>query len=345
MFKKLFLVFICAISLYAAKGPSLVEVDTIVKGEVNPLQEFIGTVNFENKSTIAAQNSGLVERINFSIGDKVKKAQVLVKIDSDILDAQIKSAQANLQSAQSTRKNAQKDFERYKKLLETNAITQKEFDDIKLKFNTSSTNKESLKARLNELKIQKAKKSIKAPYSAIVTKKNVNLGEWVNAGTSLLELVDTKNLEITFNVPSNIYKGLDKNLVYDIKVGNDTFKAKLIGAIPSGDNLTRTFPVKFKAINKDNFVFDGQEAKISLSKDSKKIALIVPRDAVIKRFGQKVVFIVSEKNTAMMIPVRIVGFLGKKLAIEGKGLQEGMKVVDKGNERIFPNSPVKIINK
>jgi multidrug efflux pump subunit AcrA (membrane-fusion protein) len=65
----------------------------------------------------------------------------------------------------------------------------------------------------------------------------------------------------------------------------------------------------------------------------------VPRDAVIKRFGQSVLF-VNQNNQALMLPVRILGYTQTHTAIQAGGLAEGMRVVVKGNERIFPNQPL-----
>lgn len=345
MFKNLVVVAISSIALYGMGGPSLVETTKLIKGEVNPLQEFVGTVKFDRNSNLAAQNSGVVQKINFEVGDVVKKGQNLVQIDSDVLNAQIEAAKASLENGINEEENSQKDYIRFKNLLERKAITQKEYDDSLLKKNTSNSNVKALEARLNELKIQKDKKAINAPYNGIIVDKKINLGEWVNAGTTLATIVDTQKVEITFNVPLNIFNGLKKGNSYDINVGENIIKGVLLGAIPSGDKLTRTFPVKFKANTKDIFVFDGQEAKVSLSKNGKQEALLLPRDSVIKRFGQNVVFAITDKMTAQMIPVQIVGFDGNSIAIAGQGLVPGMDIVVKGNERVFPNQAVKIINK
>ncbi|RXK04440.1 efflux RND transporter periplasmic adaptor subunit [Halarcobacter bivalviorum] len=331
MIKKLLSLTIFSASLFAMGGPSLVETSKIVKSEVNPLQEFVGTIKFDKKSVLAAQNSGVVKAINFEVGDKVKKNKTLVQIDADILNAQVESARANATTTK-------KDYERYTKLLEQKSISQKEFDDVKLKYITA-------KSTLKELEIQAIKKQIKAPYNAVVVERHIDLGEWVNAGTPLLTVVNTSKVEITFNIPLSVVNGLKKDDIYEIAVANSSLKARLVAAIPAGDKVTRTFPVKFKADIKDEFVFDGQEAKVSLSKNGKTEALVVPRDAVIKRFGQNVVFTVTDKMTAYMTPVQIVGYLGDKVAIAAEGLEEGMDVVKKGNERVFPDSPVKVLNK
>ncbi|MFK2822995.1 efflux RND transporter periplasmic adaptor subunit [Malaciobacter sp. WC5094] len=345
MIKKILVTAFLGMGLLFAKGPSLVETTTLEKGEVNPLQEFVGTLKFDNESMLAAQNSGLVKKVNFEVGDKVSKGKVLVQIDDDLLTAQINAAKANLNIAKNEQKNSSKDYNRYKKLLESKSITQKEYDDSLLKSNSSKSNVKALEAKLKELTIQSQKKRIKAPFSGVVVEKSVNLGEWVSAGSKIAKIVDTSKAEITFNIPLEIVDGLRMGDMYDIKIGKKVVKAKLSSVIPNGDKLTRTFPVKFKANVENIFVFDGQEAKVSLSKDAIKQALVLPRDAVIKRFGQNVVFAVDEKNIAMMIPVKVVGFLSSKVAIEGQGLKEGMQIVVKGNERVFPKSPVKIINK
>ena len=345
MLKKFLFLMVFVMTLFGQNRASLVETAKLVEGEVNPLQEFIGTLNFEKSSVLAAQNSGLVKQLKFQLGDEVKKGQTLIEIDADILKAQIDAVKANLKIAEDNLNNSQKDYERYKKLFDTKTITQKEYDDAILKKDSSKNSLIALKAKFNELEIQLKKKSIEAPYSGVIVEKSIELGEWVNAGTPIAKIVDTSKIELTFNIPMNFFNGLRKGEEYDLKIGSNNVKAKLIAAIPSGDKLTRTFPVKFKANIEDLFVFDGQEAKVSLSKNGKINSLVISRDSVIKRFGKDVVFFVDDKSTAQMVPVDIVGFLGKEVAIKGPGLVSGMDIVTKGNERIFPNSPVQIINK
>ncbi len=344
MLKKILLSGLFLTQIIFAKG-ALVEVTALTKGEVNPLEEFIGNVKFAKKSTLAAQNAGIVKKINFEVGQKVKKGEILVQIDSDLLEAQINAAKASLQNAKDKLNNSQKDYERYKKLLASKTITQKEYDDMLLKNSSSQSNMEVLEARLKELEIKFQKKKIKAPFDGIIIEKNINLAEWLNSGTKVAKIVDTSKLEFIFNIPLNVVNGLKVGKKYSVLLSNKTIKAKLNSIIPNGDKLTRTFPVKFKATLKNTFVFEGQEVKVKLSQNAKKQAFILPRDAVIKRFGQNVIFIVNKKSMVNMMPVQIVGFVGTKVAIKAKGLIEGMKIVSKGNERIFPNMPVSIINK
>lgn len=91
------------------------------------------------------------------------------------------------------------------------------------------------------------------------------------------------------------------------------------------------------------FVFDGASAKINFAKETKSEALVINRDAVIKRFNMDVIFAVVE-NKAVMIPVVVTTYSGMAAAITGQGLVDGMQIITKGNERVFPDMDVKVLN-
>lgn len=329
--------------LQAAQPAALVETDVLKKKELNDLQEFIGTVNFDKKSKIASESSGIAKNINFEVGQKVKKDEVIVQIDSDILDAQIKASKSAVNMYTVQLKNAKKNFERFSALLEKKSIAQKIYDDSKLEYDVANENLISANAKLNELSIQKSKKQIKAPFSGVIVEKNINTNEWLNQGSQVATIVNTQDLEIIFNLPISFINGLKEGDIYDIDISEQTIKAKLYAAIPSGDKLTRTFPVRFKADIKDMFVFDGASAKINFAKETKSEALVINRDAVIKRFNMDVIFAVVE-NKAVMIPVVVTTYSGMDAAITGQGLVDGMQIITKGNERVFPDMDVKVLN-
>jgi len=337
------LIFVTLTSINAA-GTALVNTDMIKKSEVNPLQEFIGTVSFDKKSKISSESSGLVKNINFEVGKKVKKGDILVSIDSDILNAQINAASSSVSMNRAQLKNNQKNYLRYKSLYAKKSIAQKVFDDSKLAYDIANENLIFSEAKLNELKIQKAKKVIKAPFSGVIVEKNINNNEWLTIGSQVATIVNTQEVQIIFNLPLSFINGLNKGDIYDVNISGKIVKAKLYAAIPNGDKLTRTFPVRFKANIGDMFIYDGAQAKVSFAKNAKTQALVINRDAVINRFNMDVVFAVVE-NKAVMIPVKVIGFDGTNAAIAGKGLLEGMEIVVKGNERIFPKMGVKVLNK
>jgi multidrug efflux pump subunit AcrA (membrane-fusion protein) len=101
---------------------------------------------------------------------------------------------------------------------------------------------------------------------------------------------------------------------------------------------TRTFSIKVRLRNPGG-LFEGMEARVAVPSRPRLEGLMVPRDAVLKQFGMDVIFVVKE-GQAKMVPVSVSGFEGLRAGVSAEGLEEGMKVVIKGNERIRDGQPV-----
>ena len=346
MIKKLIVIAGLAIYSLGAGAPpaSLVNTAKVIKGVVNPLEEFIGTLNFSKTSAIASQTNGVVVSVNFEAGDNLRKGDLLLEVDSEVLDAQIESLKASVNISKINLENATRDYNRYKELIEKKSISQKVYDDSFFKYSTSKQDLNMAQAKLNEQLINKEKKSIKAPYDAVVVEKNIEVSEWASAGKTIATIVATNEVDLMFNLPTSYIYKLDKNDTYKIDLKGQIIQSKLYASIAKGDKRTRTFPVKFKAKVNNDFLYDGMEVKINLPRSKKQEALMVPRDAVIKRFGQNVIFL-NVDGIANMIPVKILGYTKENVAVQAKGLTEGASVVVKGNERIFPKQPIKSLNK
>jgi len=346
MIKKLIVIAGLAIYSLGAGAPpaSLVNTAKVIKGVVNPLEEFIGTLNFSKTSAIASQTNGVVVSVNFEAGDNLRKGDLLLEVDSEVLDAQIESLKSSVNISKINLENATRDYNRYRELIEKKSISQKVYDDSFFKYSTSKQDLNMAQAKLNEQLINKEKKSIKAPYDAVVVEKNIEVSEWASAGKTIATIVATNEVDLMFNLPTSYIYKLDKNDTYKIDLKGQIIQSKLYASIAKGDKRTRTFPVKFKAKVNNDFLYDGMEVKINLPRSKKQEALMVPRDAVIKRFGQNVIFL-NVDGIANMIPVKILGYTKENVAVQAKGLTEGASVVVKGNERIFPKQPIKSLNK
>jgi multidrug efflux pump subunit AcrA (membrane-fusion protein) len=133
---------------------------------------------------------------------------------------------------------------------------------------------------------------------------------------------------------------LPEQIIPYIKIGmqvraaanGQEFSGTVNAIVPKGDVSTRTFPVKIRTSNQFSLI-EGMSAKVTLPKGEIKKTLIVPRDAVITKFGQTVVF-TAENSKATMLPVQIIGFEDLNAGVAGPGLKEGMFVVVEGNERL-----------
>lgn len=149
--------------------------------------------------------------------------------------------------------------------------------------------------------------------------------------------------DVTINIPETFLQSVKAKDEVRMMIAGQEHRGKVKAIIPVGNKNTRTFPLQV-TLKSDTVLYEGMEANIQLPNVSLENALLIPRDGVIKRFGQQIVF--SDANgMAMMIPVTIIGYFQDKVAIESPMLKEGMPIVIKGNERIFPNQPIQATNK
>ncbi|MBF0274629.1 MAG: efflux RND transporter periplasmic adaptor subunit [Nitrospinae bacterium] len=321
--------------------PSLVRVSPIQKGTVNPLQDFVGTVYFNQLSNVASATNGLVEEVLFEEGESVKKDDVLVRIEHEKLDANISADQSALRGTISDLTRERKNLSRYEKLLKQKSISRTQYDQTYYLVQKLRQSVKTLESQIKAKKIERDEKEIKAPFNGIIVKKTTERGEWVSTGKNVATIVNTKRIDAVFNVPQRFLKQLQVGDEIKVYIENKEFLGKVDAIIPQGDMSTRTFPLKIR-ISTDEELYEGMQCTIKLKAVRVEEALLVPRDAVIRRFGQEVIFI-DNHGKAMMVPVKVIGFENLNAAVAAQGIQAGMMVVVKGNERIFPDMPLMVV--
>ena len=324
-----------------APRPSLVQTVAIKKGMVNPLQLFVGTIYYNETSKVASATEGLVKELNFDEGDVVEEGFVLVTLDREKLEANIAADKASYKGIQSDLRREEKNIKRLRALLKQKSISQTVFDDTYYTVEKLRQQLNTLTAQIKAKEIEWEEKNIKAPIPGVIVKRSTQKGEWVAKGNIIANMVNTNVIDAVFYVPSRFLAQVTKGEAITVTVEGKTYDGAVHAIIPSGDLITRTFPLKVRIIT-DKQIPEGVTCSIQLQAIDEKEAFVVPRDAVIKRFGQDVIFL-DNKGMAQMSPVKVVGYNGTMVAIAGQGIQPGMMVVTKGNERIFPNMPIMAI--
>ncbi len=344
---------VCSISLGLAPNQSfaetLVQTSPIVRGNLNTEQVFIGSMHFSQSSVLASKTQGLVLKVNFDTTQEVHKGEVLVELDHEILDSRIKAIQASIKELHLLKEKSTKDLKRYKKLVQQKNVSQQKYDEIyydKIRIDQKLI---SSNAELNALLIERQQNIIQAPFDGIITERHVEIGEWVDKGGKIATLVNPKKVISLFDIPASYALDIKSKQALNVKVSNQNLEGIIEGVIIKGDNKSRTFPLKVKIQNPSSVLFEGMEALINLPRISFNDTLLVPRDAVIKRFGHDVIFIVEKNKTgnsdekiAKMVSIQVHLYDGTLAAISSTEqssdfeLKAGMAVITKGNERVFP---------
>ena len=326
-----------------AQPPALVEVAEIVQGEAEPMVEFVGTVYFARKSNVAAEVEGVVEQVFFEEGYRVKSGDPLVRLGAEILDTLIEATRADHDLVLVELEQAQKELARREPLYREGSVSESAYDEYFFKSRMLQNRSMSLEAALDRLLLEKKKKTILAPFDGIVVRKNAEKGEWVDNGGMVAVIADDRTVDIVVNVPAVMLKYLKPGRELIVTSEKAKFTGKFLSYVPKGDVATRTFDVKIRMQNSAGLI-EGMEARALIPSDEKRQGLKAPRDALLDKGGQNVVWLVKD-SAAKMVPVQVAGYDGMYVAISGPGLENGDMVIIKGNERLREGQPVTVGNK
>ncbi len=324
--------------------PAVVNVAEITEGEVQPMNEYVGTVFYSQVSEVAAEVEGRVDRAGFDEGGRVGKGSPLVTLNSEILDARIASTGATYEQVKVELEKAQKDFGRIESLYREGSVSESLYDEYSFRVRGLKKRAAALSAELARLEIEKDKKTIRAPFGGVIIRKAVEVGEWVSAGEPVCTLARVSEVDVVVDVPAEVLRFLKPGDRVAVSGAGMELGGTLRTYIPSGDVATRTFTVKIRLRNAAGLV-EGMAARALLPSAARVKGLTVPRDAVIRKAGRDVIFVVGDGDVAKMVPVKVTGYHGLDAGVEGPGLGAGMLAVVKGNERIRDGQPLRVLGK
>jgi membrane fusion protein (multidrug efflux system) len=306
-----------------------VEVGKVEVMNVNEEVEALGTLAADESVIIAPEIAGRVVALGFKEGEKVSKGQELVKLDTAILEAELKQAQADLTLARDT-------HERQRSLVQRGAGTQVAMEEAAAKLASSE-------ARLQLAKAKLAQSTILAPFSGVVGLRSVGLGDFVSVGKPLITLTSVDPIKVDFRVPemflSAVKVGQTVNLRVDA-VRDATFAGKIFAIDPVVDVNGRAIRLRAMIPNADLALKPGLFSRIAITVAQRPNALVVPEMAVVPDGDGKIVYVV-ENGKAKRVPVEIGKRLPGKVEI-AKGLTPEMQIITSGQMRLRDGSALSI---
>lgn len=338
-----------------------------------------GKIQPQTEIKISADVSGEIVELFVKEGDDVMKGDLLLKIKSDIYlsileraEASLNSSLANLLMAEAQFQESQQNFNRNKKLLESEAISIADFEKIESQYKVSKLNVESAKyaiisseASVKEAKENLAKTKIYAPKNGTISRLNIEIGERVvgtaqMSGTEILSLANLNKMEVVVEVNENDILNVEIGDKVEIEVDalpNQNFKgivseiansADYVGI--SADQLT-TFKVKIEIIDVANFK-PGMTATVDIITAKINNALSVPVESISLRYDSisdkkiECVFLIFDdkvKKVNVKTGIQDIDFIQIK-----EGLSLNQKVVsgpyDALNVRLNSQSKIEILD-
>ena len=322
--------------------PATVVTAPVTTGMVSEGITLAGTTRPIRDSLIAAEVDGRVLERQVELGDHVEKDGVLFVLDRVRLERALAQARAELEEVRARLERAIRQETRALELHEQAVLSPSLTDEAVAERRAQESRKEQVRVQIEGIKDDLSRSTIRAPFAGVVTELHTEVGQWLRQGEPIARLADFNTIEITVNLPERYYaqvtQGDDAPATLASLPGL-ALDGKVFAIVPQVESAARTFPVLVRAINPDRAVAAGMLAQVRLSLGASEQALMVPRDAlVVGRMG-KVVYKV-EGDAANPVPVTSGRASGSLVEVSGEDLQEGDRVVVRGNERLMPGQKI-----
>ena len=288
-----------------------------------------GTLRANQGIVVRPEVSGRIVKVYFKSGTVVKAGTPLLKLNQDVILAELRQSQAELQLAQ-------QNYVRMQKLYKTHTIARADLDDITAKLHAAS-------AKVSEYQAQLDQTLIKASFNGRLGLSSVNLGDYVNAGQNLVSLEAIDPVEVEFNVPQ-IYLG-DLAVGQGVVVTTDTYAGqKFLGKIyaidAQVDLSNRTVAVRAVIPNTAGKLLPGAFVEVNLDFTSKDAVLVIPQVAVVYDEKQAYVYkVVGGKVVKVNV---VLGERDRENVTVVSGLKEQDVVVTAGQLNIENGSRVTV---
>jgi membrane fusion protein (multidrug efflux system) len=289
-----------------------------------------GTTQAIRDVTYSAEVPGRIEHLPVKLGDRIRKGQVLARIDFATLKAQAEQAETSYGLAKST-------YERLSTLKDENIISQQRIDEAR-------SNMESAESGLAIADANVKKAVVRSTYKGIVGAKLAEKGEFVNPGTPLFIVVDYSTIVVEARLPETQVAHINRNADVEVRIEalKKTFEGKVDTLIPTADKASKTFTLRVKIDNPDHEILIGMSATVRIDAVEHKDVLAVPQSAVIEEKSSRSVF-VAEKGVARRREVRLGPVQGDQVVLL-EGVKEGEELIVVGQRDLEDGKPIRVIS-
>lgn len=333
-----------------AQGPPPVpvEVAPVVERTVEKEIQAVGTVEANLYTTVSAEVQGAVARFDLREGDRVEKGEVIAQLRRTDLEIAIKEAQANLREKEALFTRAAHDYRRFKSLFDEGAISAAELDRAEASADAARAQKESAEEAYRKIADQLRRTTVVAPFSGYIVKKHVELGQWVEEGGKVADLVDIDTVYVVIPVNERDIGKVRRGDVATITVDgypDRTFKGQVTYIVPQADLSSRNFPVKIRVDNaREHLLMAGMFARVDIRYGEPRRAVFIPKDALVIRGKEQLVFVVDTTRVQAR-RVETGQAVGELVEVVKGDLRVGQKVVVAGNEILRDGVPIQVRQK
>lgn len=307
-----------------------------------------GKLVSKNSVNLSTRMMGYITSIPVKVGQQVSAGQQLVTINNTDIQAKGGQADAQILQAQAAYDAAKKDYERFRNLFNTQSASQKELDDMKVRFDMANASLKAAKLMKSEVNAQYRYSNITAPISGTITAKFAEQGDLASPGTPLLTIESPGILQAQVMVSENnitqIKNGMNVEVL--IKSSGKEIKGTVAEISRSSANSGGQYMVNINMpVSKDllpgmfvNASFSFENIKADTGKSNN---ILIPKTALVQKGQLSGVYTVSAENTALLRWLRLGKETGDEVEVLS-GLKAGESYVLHAEGKLFNGAKVKM---
>jgi RND family efflux transporter MFP subunit len=305
-----------------------------------------GTLQGYTQSPVAARASGYLKRWTTDIGSRVQKGDLLAEIETPEIDQQLSQAVAARAQTAASLALARSTMERWEALRKKDAVSQQDLDERRSAHAQAQANLASVDANIERLRQLGAFKRVTAPFAGVITRRNVDVGDLIDAGgggsgRALFVLTQTDPLRIYVNVPQSYAQVVRAGQAVKIsqpELAGRSFEGKIARTAAAIDASTRTMQVEIGLPNPDNALLPGAYVLVSLPVAAGS-TLTRSTNALILRSSGAQVAVVDQERRVHLKPVKIGRNFGQTVEVlEGVGPND--RLVQNPSDSLAENDQV-----
>ena len=330
-------------------GAAPVKVFKVVRQRISEKLFYTSTIEAWQKITLTPDVGGKIARILVNEGDRVRKGQVLAELDAEAITLQLKQAEAALAVAQANFNNAQTNLERMERLSKEKAVSDQQYEQVKLGYDSAKAQLEQAQAAVNLAQHSLDVSILKAPFSGVIASRNAEVGDVINpmmggfspgSAGGVLTLMDFSRIKISVDVSGADIQRIQKGQAAILRVptlpGRE-FKGTVSVINLAADPQTKKFGIEVSVDNPDQVLRPGTFGEIVIEVQSHENALVVPQKAVLEN---SYVFIAQDGKAAKKEIA--LGLQNTTMVEVNSGIAEGDLVIVEGNFGLEDGAPVEV---
>jgi RND family efflux transporter MFP subunit len=321
--------------------PARVVLGAVTEGALTLPVSYLGEVRATARAELAAGAEGEVLEIAVHEGDRVRRGDLLLRLDPDLARARLSAARAARRQSVAERAQASRDADRLSRAGDR-TVAGVEIERAQSAADALAARTDQLQAAEREARETLSRHRVEAPFDGTVVRRLVDEGDWVGSGDAVLELVAEGRVEVLVAV--------EPERLSDVAVGTEVTLAgrgapvpgHVAGVVRALDPATRTATLRVLADAPADWLLPGGTCDVRFTLAHEGEGVLIPRDALVTGVAEARVWVVEEgAPRAVVVAVRERG--EDRLRVTGEGLEAGAMVIVRGNDRLRPGQPIVVV--